>query len=288
LPQFEFFIIFIMDYIELTCFLKSGQHNADLLIARLADIGFESFVENDQSICAYIPSGEFTEQLESQLADDKFMDFMLSFKVNRIPDQNWNAVWESEYDPVIVDNCMVRAPFHTIAPGIDYDILIVPKMSFGTAHHETTRLMMKYLLENELKGKSLLDMGSGTAVLAILAYLKGATPVTAIDNDEWAFNNALENVASNKTDQIQVLLGDSSLLKNRKFNIILANINRNILLNDIPVYCKCLTSKGLLFMSGFYEDDLPAISGKTAECGMEFISSKVENRWTSACFRAID
>jgi ribosomal protein L11 methyltransferase len=276
-----------MDYIELTCFPKSGQHNTELLIAKLAEAGFESFTEDDRYICAYIPAGKFTARMESELASDMFMEFMVSFTVKRIPDQNWNAVWESEYEPVILENCMVRAPFHQKVPNIEFDIVIEPKMSFGTAHHETTRLMINYLLETDLKGKSLLDMGSGTGVLAILANMKGASPVTAIDNDEWAFNNALENVNNNKPGQIQVLLGDSSLLKDKQFEVILANINRNILLNDIPAYRKSLSSGGLLIMSGFYEEDLPMITNKAHECGLEFISSKIDNRWTSASYKAI-
>jgi ribosomal protein L11 methyltransferase len=274
-----------MDYIELSCVPANGQHSAELLVARLAEIGFESFVEEEETILAYIQIVYFTDEIKSQLSTADFKEFLTSFEAKLIPDQNWNAAWESAYEPVLIaDNCMVRAPFHAQSAGIKYDIVIEPKMSFGTAHHETTRLMMKYLLETEIAGKSLLDMGSGTGVLAILASMKGASPVTAIDNDEWAYNNAIENVNNNKPGQIQVLMGDNSLLKERSFDIILANINRNILLNDIPSYCNCLPSNGLLIMSGFYEEDLPFITLKANECGLSFVSSKIDNRWTSACY----
>jgi ribosomal protein L11 methyltransferase len=194
-------------------------------------------------------------------------------------------VWESQYEPVLIDNrCMVRAPFHPQPVGVEFDIVIMPKMSFGTAHHETTKLMIQYLLSLQVSGKSLLDMGSGTAVLAILARMKGAFPVSAVDNDEWAFNNAVENVKSNKFADIEVVLGDSSFLSDKKFDIILANINRNILLNDIPSYCKSLNVGGKLFMSGFYSEDLPLIEAKANETGLRIMSSRIENKWTAACF----
>ena len=179
---------------------------------------------------------------------------------------------------------MVRAPFHPEPAGVEYDIVIMPKMSFGTAHHETTKQMIQYLLSLQVSGKSLLDMGSGTAVLAILARMKGAFPVTAIDNDEWAYNNALENIQSNNFADIEVLLGDSSSLAGKKFDIILANINRNILLNDIPAYCESLNAGGKLFMSGFYSEDLPLIEAKANEAGLKIMSSQKENNWTAACF----
>jgi ribosomal protein L11 methyltransferase len=278
-----------MDYIELSCIPAAGQHSADLLVARLAEIGFESFSEEENEILAYIQIQNFTDEVKSLLESAELKEFLSSYKSKIIEDQNWNAVWESAYEPVVIaENCRVRAPFHEKVPGIEFDIVVEPKMSFGTAHHETTRLMMLYLLETELSGKSLLDMGSGTGVLAILAFLKGAGPVTAIDNDEWAYKNALENVNNNIQGAIEVLLGDSALLEGRQFQVVLANINRNILLNDIPSYRKCLPINGLLIMSGFYEEDLPMIRAKANESGLRFISSKVENRWTAASFKVFE
>jgi ribosomal protein L11 methyltransferase len=275
-----------MEYIELICHPMQGAHTSDTLVALLADAGFESFTENENgTLSAFIQAPLYTPALTSKLGSDEFSEFLDSFHVETIADQNWNAVWESQYDPVLIDNrCMVRAPFHESQAGVEFDIVIMPKMSFGTAHHETTKLMIQYLLGMQISGKSLLDMGSGTAVLAILARMKGALPVTAVDNDEWAYNNALENVQSNKFADIEVLLGESSLLAGKKFDIILANINRNILLKDIPVYRESLNAGGKLFMSGFYSEDLPLIEAKCNETGLGIISSRSENNWTAACF----
>lgn len=275
-----------MEYIELICHPLQGEHIADLLIGMLAEAGFESFVENENgTISAFIQSPMYTPALVARLSSEEFIEFLDSFHVEHIADQNWNAVWESQYDPVLIDNrCMVRAPFHSPPAGVEFDIVIMPKMSFGTAHHETTKQMIQYLLSMQVSGKSLLDMGSGTAVLAILARMKGAFPVTAIDNDEWAYNNALENVQSNNFADIEVLLGDSSLLAGKKFDIILANINRNILLNDIHAYRESLNPGGKLFMSGFYSEDLPLIEAKANETGLRIMSNRIENNWTAACF----
>ncbi len=275
-----------MEYIELICHTTHGENTADLLVSMLADIGFESFTENENgTVSAFIQAPLFTQALSDRLSSDEFRQYLDSFIVERIADQNWNAVWESQYEPVLIDNsCMVRAPFHAQPAGIEFDIVIMPKMSFGTAHHETTKLMIQYLLSMEISGKSLLDMGSGTAVLAILARMKGAFPVTAIDNDEWAFNNALENVQSNNFADIEVFLGDSSLLAGKKFDIILANINRNILLNDIPAYRQSLNPGGKLYVSGFYSEDLPLIEAKAIEASLGIMSKRSDNNWTAACF----
>jgi ribosomal protein L11 methyltransferase len=275
-----------MEYIEMICHPVSGVHAAELLIAQLADSGFESFTENDNgTVSAFIQAPHFTPELSSLLSSGEFAESLNSFRIERIADQNWNAVWESQYEPVVIDGrCSVRAPFHPRQAGIEFDIVIMPKMSFGTAHHETTKQMIQYLLSLQIAGKSLLDMGSGTAVLAILARMKGAEPVTAIDNDEWAYKNAFENVVSNNFGDIEVLLGDSSLLAGKKYDIILANINRNILLNDIPTYCKSMNDSGKLIMSGFYSEDLPLIEAKANETGLKLMSNRAENNWTAACF----
>jgi ribosomal protein L11 methyltransferase len=275
-----------MEYVELLCHPAQGAHTAELLITMLADVGFESFTENeDGSVSAYIQAPLFTSELTVRLHSEEFIEFLDSFKIDRIADQNWNAVWESNFEPVIIDGrCLVRAPFHEPVKGVEFDIVIMPKMSFGTAHHETTKLMIRYMMGLQPEGKSLLDMGSGTAVLAILARMKGAVPVSAIDNDEWAYNNALENIRSNNFDDIEVLLGDSSLLPGKKFDFIFANINRNILLNDIPTYRLSLNQGGKLFVSGFYSEDLPLIQAKAAEVDLKLVSDRQENNWTAACF----
>lgn len=268
------------------CYPAQGSHTAEILIDTLADDGFESFTENsDGTITAYIQEPDFSDELNVKLQSAEYSELLKSFTFSKIEDQNWNAVWESQYEPVNIEGrCQVRAPFHAQIPGIEFDIVIMPKMSFGTAHHETTRLMISYMLSLQLIGKSLLDMGSGTGVLAILAAMKGAEPVAAIDNDEWAYNNALENTLSNNFGNIEVILGDSDSLAGKSFDIIFANINRNILLNDIPVYRKSLNSSGKLFVSGFYSEDLPLIEAKADEYGLKLLSKRIENNWTAACF----
>jgi len=275
-----------MEYIEMICHPVQSVHAAELLMAKLADAGFESFTENENgTVSAFIQAPQYTPELSSRLGSDEFVEFLESFQIERIADQNWNAVWESQYEPVLIDGkCSVRAPFHPRLSGIEFDIVIMPKMSFGTAHHETTKQMIQYLLSMQIAGKSLLDMGSGTAVLAILARMKGAKPFTAIDNDEWAYNNAFENVQSNNFGDIEVLLGDSSLLPGKKYDIILANINRNILLNDIPAYRESLNDGGKLIMSGFYSEDLSLIEAKANETGLRLMSKRSENNWMAACF----
>ncbi|NTW25520.1 MAG: 50S ribosomal protein L11 methyltransferase, partial [Lentimicrobium sp.] len=171
-------------------------------------------------------------------------------------------------------------------PGIEYEIVIEPKMSFGTAHHETTALMIEYLLEENMSGLSTLDMGCGTGVLAILALMRGASPVTAIDNDEWAYRNSLENVERNKSASIDVYLGDAALLAGKKFDFIIANINRNILLNDMEAYCASLNKGGTLLMSGFYFEDLPVIRNSASSLGLTYDGHKERNNWVAACFRS--
>lgn len=275
-----------MDYFEIVCHPAPGTHTAELLIDSLADDGFESFTENsDGTISAYIQAPFFNDSLRMKLQSADYSELLKSFTISKIEDQNWNAVWESQYEPVNIEGrCYVRAPFHAPVPGVEYDIVIMPKMSFGTAHHETTRLMISYMLGLQLDGKSLLDMGSGTGVLAILAAMKGAEPVTAIDNDEWAFNNALENTLSNNFGDIEVILGDSKSIAGKRYDVIFANINRNILLNDIPSYRISLNDGGKLFISGFYTEDLPLLEEKAGENGLRLLSKRVENNWTAACF----
>jgi len=275
-----------MDYLELNVFPVEGSHIADLLVNKLAEIGFESFVDNENgSISAYVPSSEFSQESQAALNSEEYKSYIKSFTINTIPDQNWNAVWESSYDKVTIDNrCVVRAPFHEKIDTVLYDIVIMPKMSFGTAHHETTHLMLEYMLDADVKGKSLLDMGSGTAVLAILARMKGADPIVAIDNDEWAFNNALENVKSNNFPEIKVMLGDSAMLTGMQFEVIFANINRNILLNDMHMYRNSMLPGAKLFISGFYSEDLPILVAKASSLGLSLLSSRVRNNWTAACF----
>ena len=275
-----------MDYIQLNCsFAPNDDATGEILIARLGEIGFESFEETPEGISAYIQTGLFNSELLEKHSFNK--DFpAVQFATATIAAQNWNAVWESNFSPVTIgEKCHIRAPFHPPAPEGMTELVIEPKMSFGTAHHETTALIIEQLLNLELSGKSLLDMGSGTAILAILASKMGADPVTAIDNDEWAYHNAIENVERNKTPNISVYLGDASLLGELDYEIILANINRNILMNDMHAYVGILKPGGLLIMSGFYRSDLDAIIKQAASLGLDSAGFTEKNNWVAARFR---
>ncbi len=281
-----------MQYNEIKLNITPSDPWKEIFTAMMADIGCDSFMdgETEEELLCYIPVKDYDEAAVKEVVENHgFPDVKVTCSVEAMPDRDWNKEWESNYTPVVIaDRCYVRAPFHPARPEMEFDIVIEPKMSFGTAKHATTYQMAEYVLETEMEGKSLLDMGSGTGVLAILARLRGASPVTAIDNDEWAYRNGLENVAHNHCEDIQVLLGDASLLGKEKYDIILANINRNILLNDIPTYIPCLNEGGLLFLSGFYDGkDLDLLRQCCEEHGMQYVSHKVMDNWVAAQFRKI-
>ena len=278
-----------MEYTELKCMIEPGHADlAEQLMALLSEHGYESFSEESNELLAYIPSHNFDATILDSQELLRISEGIISFSWKAIPEQDWNAVWESNFQPVVIGGeCYIRAPFHEKLDQYPYQLIIEPKMSFGSAHHETTALMIEYLLDTEAKGKSVLDMGCGTGVLAILAALRGSHAITAIDNDEWAYRNTLENIERNNTPFINVYLGDASLLSGKKFDIIIANINRNILLNDIPVYVKSLNDNGLLLMSGFYLEDLNAIKERTSLFGLKYKSHKEKNRWVAACFQNV-
>ncbi|RKR12391.1 [LSU ribosomal protein L11P]-lysine N-methyltransferase [Maribacter vaceletii] len=269
-------------YIEYAFTVFPVQPTSDILIAELGEIGFESFVENENGVLAYIQKTDWQESIVDGIAILENENFKIEYKVKEIEQENWNATWEENFKPIQVgDACVVRAPFHD-APKVDYDIVIEPKMSFGTGHHETTFMMLKHILENDFTGKSVLDMGSGTGVLAILAAMKGAAPVEAIDIDNWCYLNAKENVERNGFPNIKVLEGDASLLRGKKFDVIIANINRNILVADIPIYAKCLNAGASLFLSGFYLEDLDMITSKCGEYSLKFEKNLEKNNWVAA------
>jgi len=273
-----------MDYIKLTCAKPQEEFLTELLMANLGSIGFESFEETEDSIFAYIPQKDYN----LSLIDDINFYSDIKPKEEFIKDQNWNAVWESNYNPVLIANRVyIKAPFHEDREDVDYQIEINPKMAFGTAHHETTALIIEYLLENEIeiKGKSVLDMGCGTGVLAILAAMLGADDVLAVDNDKWSYESTSENILINHISRIEPLLGDASALPFEEiFDIVLANINKNILLNDMAAYNRCLKKGGFIYFSGFYESDLKDIKQKAASLGLTYINHKVKNNWTAAKF----
>ncbi len=274
-----------MDYIELRCIISpNNQEVADVITAQLSNYGYESFVDMDDGFCAYTPSADFDVHLLKDLIIPDF-NIEVTFEHKLIEQRNWNAEWEANFKPVtIAGKCIVRAPFHEKDPTIQYDVIIEPKMSFGTAHHETTALMIQTLLNESVSGKSVLDMGCGTAVLAILAHKMGAGPVTAIDNDEWAYDNALANVKKNNCPDIVVQYGDASLLSGGRFDLILANINRNILMNDIKAYQKVLNTGGVLLLSGFYEKDIVVITEKAVGLSLSLDHHKVLNDWAVTKF----
>jgi len=274
-----------MNYTEIQFQISPLQPAAEILIAELSDLGFESFVEGENGLKAYIAGENFNISLIDDLFILQNSEFNITYQKKIILDENWNAKWESDYDAVIIDKrCYIRAPFHMSKPEIEFEILIEPKMSFGTAHHETTAQMIQLLLNENIDGKSLLDMGCGTAVLAILAKKKGANIVHAIDNDEWAYNNSVENIQRNSFPDIQVEQGDATLLKERKYDVILANINKNILLADMESYSNSLNSGGIIMFSGFYENDLNDIKKKADQYHLQYHLHIVKNDWVAAKF----
>jgi ribosomal protein L11 methyltransferase len=252
----------------------------------LTTIGCDSFFEDQDGFKAYCPLDVYSDTLVNEVLSNEMFASVKLVSAVPLEDKNWNAIWESNYEPVLIDNrCLIRAPFHHDVPTtVEFDLIIEPKMSFGTAHHETTSQMIQLLLNSDVKGCSLLDMGSGTAVLAILARKLGAFPVVAIDNDEWAYNNAIENIKLNETDDIQVELGDADSIGNRKFDVILANINRNILLRDMSFYVKALNKSSRLLISGFYESDLVSIRTSAENSGLRFENYVSNNQWVAALF----
>ena len=257
----------------------------DVLSGVLGEAGFESFVEQTDGITAYIQKELYNESLlKEALADFPLPDTQIEYNFVEAEDKDWNEEWEKNFfQPIVIgDRCVIHSTFHNDVPQAEYDIVINPQMAFGTGHHETTSSILGELLEADLKGKSVLDMGCGTSILAILASMRGADPVTAIDIDDWCVNNSRDNIALNHIRNITVELGDASLLKGRKpFDVIIANINRNILLNDLPAYAACMHSGSEIYMSGFYVEDIPAIREKGESLGMKFVHHREKHNWAA-------
>jgi len=264
--------------------VKPLEPGVEILIAELGYAGFESFVETEEGVSAYIQKDEWNDAILEDIQILSSSEFEISYSFNDIEQVNWNAEWEKNFNPIIVDDvCSVRAPFHE-KPDTKFDIIIEPKMSFGTGHHETTHMMIQHILKTDLQNKSVLDMGCGTGVLAILAEMKGAKPIDAIDYDNWCYLNSLENVERNNCSQITVVEGDASALKDKQYDVIIANINRNILINDMEAYVSSLNKNGLLFLSGFYNDDIPTIQAECEKYKLKFEEKLERNNWVSLKF----
>jgi len=271
-------------YVEYTFKVSPTTPWNDVLSSQLGELGFESFMETDTGLLAYIQKDLDRDDILDNLGllQNDLVD--IAFAKADIPPTNWNHEWESNFEPIVVqDRVEVRAPFHK-SHDLQYDIVVEPKMSFGTGHHQTTHMMMEHLLDLKPKDQKVLDMGSGTGVLAILAQMRGAKAVDAIDIDTWCFENALENVERNNADKVKVILGGAEQLQDRYYDLIIANINRNILLIDIPTYAKCLSSGGVLLLSGFYNEDLDQIKSACIKAGLEYQSHKTKDNWVAPMF----
>lgn len=261
--------------------VEPKELGSEILVAELGEKPFESFIETEFGVTAYIQKALWTEDVLEDIFILTSPEFTVSYTIEEIEQVNWNEEWEKNFEAIDVDGiCHVRAPFHEKTDA-QYDIVIEPKMSFGTGHHETTHMMIQHLLETDVAGKKTLDMGCGTAILAILAEMKGAQPIDAIDIDNWCYLNSIENAERNNCHHISVYEGDAALLAGRNYDVIIANINRNILLEDMQQYVDCLNPGGTLFLSGFYEEDIPVIDASCTEKGLTYVKKHQKNNWVA-------
>ncbi len=272
-------------YIEYDFRISPKDPATEILIAELGNVGFESFVENETGMLAYIQKNDWFENILEDIFILNSDEFEIEYHFYEVAQTNWNEEWEKNFEPIQVDDLVsIRAPFHE-NPNLKYDIIIEPKMSFGTGHHETTHMMIQHLLKLDLENKKVLDMGCGTGILAIFAEIKGAKPIDAIDIDEWCYTNSIENIERNYCSHITVYQGDASLLMDKKYDVIIANINRNILLADMKTYSSCLDKNGILLLSGFYEEDLPLIDEEATKHQLKIQHTIKRNNWLSAHYK---
>lgn len=267
-----------MDYIQYSFTVNPPEPGSDILIAMLSDLGFDSFTQNDKGFDAYILSDL---ENEAEVKELSFEDFSFTYVKIAIPKTNWNEEWEKNFNPVYVDDLVcIRAHFHPQVENIKHDIIITPKMSFGTGHHDTTWLMSKTMFSLNFKDTHVLDMGCGTGILAILAKQLGATNLLGIDIDEWSIENSIENASINNASDIEFKKGDASLLPtNETFDIILANINKNVLKKDMASYFTCLKKDGYLLLSGFFTTDVEELKQLAQSIGFTFVESYNKNEW---------
>jgi ribosomal protein L11 methyltransferase len=258
----------------------------DVLTAELGEIGYESFMETENGFEAFIPYKDFNEEDLIQLLENFEEKHTFNVQKDLIKEKNWNEVWEKNYfKPLVVGGeCLIRAPFHKDFPRCNYEIVIEPNMAFGTGNHETTSMMLEAILKSDMQNKIVLDMGCGTGILGILASMKGASEITAIDIDEWSVKGTHENASRNNIKNLKVKQGDASLLGAKKYDFIFANIHKNVLMNDLPAYSKCLNKNGLLFISGFYTEDIADLKAKAKEVGLKDIGFTKKNNWVAGFY----
>ena len=269
-----------MEYTEVDISFKEINPFSDILIARLNEIEFESYLEYQNGLKAYIPTQLLDQNDFKEIISDISKLTDLSFTINQIKKKNWNEIWEKSYSPIFINNdCVIRAHFHPPISNVKHEIIITPRMSFGTGHHETTSLMMNAMFDLNIKQKTVLDIGTGTGVLAILASKLGARNIVGIDSDEWAFKNANENAVLNNISNIDFFHSDANFIGKKKYDVLLANINRNIILNDIEIYVKAMRDSSEILLSGFFQDDISLILKKTEQLGLDLVVLKNKNKW---------
>lgn len=276
-----------MDYFEISfTYSPVSEDNNQILIAILGELPFESFTEQDFGVIGYIPQNSFNKSdIEESLTPISTLFESLAITEKLIKDENWNAAWEKNFSPITIDKiCRIRAPFHEADNSFQYEIIIEPKMSFGTGHHATTENMMRLMYGLDLKEKTVLDMGCGTGVLAIQASMLNAKHLLAIDIDSWSYESTIENTERNNITNIETLEGDANLLPGRSFDVVFANINRNILINDMHHYSNTLSKDGILLLSGFYTEDLPMIKEKAMDEGFEYQKHVSKDNWVASQF----
>lgn len=275
-----------MDYWELEFKVSPKKPGEEILITKLADLGFESFMENNDSLLAYINDNLFNENnIEKEIGELSFEGVSFSYEKSLIPSQNWNAEWEKDFDPVFVnDKLVIKAPFHNLNKSFDYEVIIQPQMSFGTGHHDTTRQLASLLLDLDLKNKNVLDVGTGTGVLAILSEKLGAKKIIGTEIDEGSYENAISNIELNDSKNIKLLKGDIEIVTETAFDVILANINKNILIKHLPVYASLCKLNGDLIMSGFFTSDVQEIENEAAKYGFQLNKTVNSDSWAVACF----
>lgn len=274
------------EFLEIDFTINPAEGGRDIMLALLDDLGYDSFEETPKGLKAYILEKDFDEEALRSLFIFESGEFEVSYTTDKLENKNWNEEWETNYQPIFIDDKIhIRAPFHEANPDFPLEILITPKMSFGTGHHQTTRLVSRHMLNMDFEGKKVLDMGTGTGVLAILAEKRGATDIDAIDNFEWAAENTAENAEANGCKHITAIHGDATQLPGKKYDIVLANINRNVLMEDMKSYVDTLPSGGYLVISGFFEHDFDMLNEKANECGTTLVNKIKEDRWMACQYQ---